>query len=143
VTLQLQKEVRIPQLLQQELKELLKFQDKKEHIVQRYEKRVKNNIEIILELEKGIDAMYVDRDKVADEIKPVIRRKYERILKSSTNGKAIAVVNGLVCGGCSMTLPPQLYNNVLKSAKIEMCPNCQCILLPAEKKPEDKKEEGK
>jgi hypothetical protein len=39
-----------------------------------------------------------------------------------------------------MTLPPELYNLVLRSKRIEVCPNCQCILVPSEKA-ESKKEQ--
>lgn len=83
-------------------------------------------------LESEIEKIYIERNKLSQEIKQVILRKYERILENSPVGKAIAQAENYICKGCNMTLPPQLYNNVLKSEKIEMCPNCQVILVPSE-----------
>ncbi len=100
-----------------------------------YEKKIKENLSRISQLETEIDAIYEDRDKVASKIKPIVLRKYERILQSSASGRAIALAEDYICKGCNMTLPPQLFNNILKADKIEMCPNCQCILLPPDNVP--------
>jgi len=101
--------------------------------------RLAENVKRMKTLESDIEKMYDERDKVAGAIRPAILRKYERIFESSKTGKAIAEVDNYICRGCNMTLPPQLYNNVLKSERIETCPNCQCILLPAENRKNDKK----
>ncbi len=104
-----------------------------------FKHKLADNLKRMKTLENDIEKMYDERDKVAAAIRPAILRKYERILESSKTGKAIAEVDNYICHGCNMTLPPQLYNNVLKSERIETCPNCQCILLPAENRKNDKK----
>lgn len=101
---------------------------------------IANNEKRMVNLEKDLEKKYRDREKIAEKIRPVVARKYQRIFDSSLNGKAIALVEERVCLGCNMTLPPELYNLVLRSKRIEICPNCQCILVPSEKA-EIKKEE--
>lgn len=93
-------------------------------------------------LEREIEKMYEERDKLTAGIRPVVLRKYERILESSPSGRAIAEAEKYLCRGCNMTLPPQLYHNVLKSERIETCPNCQCILIPPENRRGEKEKKG-
>ncbi len=107
------------------------------------EKIIKENNEKIEQLEKEIDAKYDERDAMIENIKPAVIRKYQRIVESSRNGKALAIADNYICQNCNMTLPPQLYNNVLKASKIVMCPNCECILVPPHKTEVVDKEEEK
>ncbi len=104
------------------LEKIKEFKD----VISKNEKRMDD-------LEKIVEKMYKDREKIAEKIRPVVARKYQRILDSSPNGKAIALAEDRVCMGCNMTLPPELFNLVLRSKRIEVCPNCQCILVPSEK----------
>jgi len=101
--------------------------------------KLNDNLKRMKTIENDIEKMYDERDKLTGAIRPAILRKYERILESSKTGKAIAEVDNYICRGCNMTLPPQLYNNVLKSERMETCPNCQCILLPSENRKNEKK----
>ena len=96
------------------------------------------------ELDKTIDKLYDEREKLAKNIRPAVYNKYQRIIETSPNGKAIAMAEHRVCLGCNMTLPPELYNMVLRAVRIEVCPNCQCILIPGENhsKPASDKEEN-
>ena len=114
-------------------------EDSKKKIIE-HKSKMEDNDSRIENLEKEIDDIFEKRDKVAENIRPAIRRKYERILENSPNGHAVATAKDYICSGCNMTLPPQLFNNVLKSEKIEMCPNCQRILLPDESYLQDKSE---
>ncbi len=101
------------------------------------EAKTSENRELMETLEKEIDELDEKRESFAADIRPVVRKKYERVLESSRDGKAVVIADNYICGGCNMTLPPQLFNNVLKSAKIEMCPNCQRIILPPHKNEEE------
>ena len=98
-----------------------------------FKNTITNNEKRMTDLEKEVDKKYKDREKIAEKIRPVVARKYQRILDSSPNGRAIALAEDRVCLGCNMTLPPELFNLVLRSKRIEVCPNCQCILVPSEK----------
>ena len=103
--------------------------------IEKCREQISANKQRIEELGETIDKLYEDRDKLAKNIKQVVYRKYERILENSTNGKAIATAEHRVCLGCNMTLPPELYNRVLRADRIEVCPNCQCILIPCDSHP--------
>ncbi len=112
------------------MNELQLIEEESQAKTQEFSIKIDDNVRKMNELEGEIEKMYEQRDKIIENIKIVVLRKYERILASSPNGKAIALAEDYICKGCNMTLPPQLYNNVLKAEKIEMCPNCQCILVP-------------
>lgn len=104
--------------------------------INEFTKIIKDNEKRMNELDTNLEKMISKRDKLAENIKPVIYRKYQRILESSSNGKAIALAEDKVCLGCNMTLPPELFNMVLRATRIEVCPNCQCILVPSQKQQE-------
>ena len=100
--------------------------------IEDFKKQIAANTKRMEELDKTIDKLYDEREKLAKNIRPVVYNKYQRILDNSTNGKAIAMAEHRVCLGCNMTLPPELYNMVLRAVRIEVCPNCQCILIPGD-----------
>jgi uncharacterized protein len=37
-------------------------------------------------------------------------------------------VTGGICQGCYMNIPPQLWNEIIRSEKVNLCPSCQRIL---------------
>ena len=109
-------------------------------------KQIEANSARMENLDKMIDKLYDEREKLAKNIRPAVYNKYQRIIETSPNGKAIATVEHRVCLGYNMTLPPELYNMVLRAVRIEVCPNCQCILIPGENhhdKSQTNSEEGK
>ena len=112
--------------------------------IEGFKKQIAVNTKRMEELDKTIDKLYDEREKLSKNIRPAVYNKYQRILDNSTNGKAIAMAEHRVCLGCNMTLPPELYNMVLRAVRIEVCPNCQCILIPGENhsKPASDKEEN-
>ena len=100
--------------------------------IEGFKKQIAANTKRMEELDKTIDKLYDEREKLSKNIRPAVYNKYQRILDNSTNGKAIAMAEHRVCLGCNMTLPPELYNMVLRAVRIEVCPNCQCILIPSD-----------
>jgi predicted nucleic acid-binding Zn-ribbon protein len=58
-----------------------------------------------------------------------ILKRYE-IIKKRNNGLAVTSVWKEVCRGCHMNIPPQLYNELLTSASLLFCPNCNRIMYP-------------
>jgi predicted nucleic acid-binding Zn-ribbon protein len=48
----------------------------------------------------------------------------------SKRGNAVAEITSGVCRGCHISLPPQLYNQILRAERVFQCPNCQRILMP-------------
>lgn|GEM_PF-771827 len=113
-----------------------------------YRQRLDENKKRATQLEREIDRMYDERDKIAAGIPRALLRKYERIIEHADGGRALAEASDYVCRGCNMTLPPQLYHDVLKAEKatvfrmeaIRTCPHCQRILVPPENSQDKQKE---
>ena len=108
-----------------------------------FKKQISANTKRMEELDKTIDKLYDEREKLSKNIRPAVYNKYQRIIATSPNGKAIAMAEHRVCLGCNMTLPPELYNMVLRAVRIEVCPNCQCILIPGDNHSDNKKSSDK
>jgi uncharacterized protein len=71
------------------------------------------------------------RDAAAPLLDAEVRVQYERIFKRYRGQAVVKVVKG-VCKGCFMTVPPQLYNQVLARDSIHACPNCGRIIYVEE-----------
>jgi predicted nucleic acid-binding Zn-ribbon protein len=63
----------------------------------------------------------------AELVDPVLLSKYQKVFERY-RGKGVVKVSGGVCNGCFMTVPPQLYNQVLAQGGIHQCPNCGRII---------------
>ncbi|MHB8772031.1 MAG: zinc ribbon domain-containing protein [Syntrophales bacterium] len=67
-------------------------------------------------------------EEIRGRIPAQLLKKYEQI-KAVGRGLAVVSVWKEVCGGCHMSIPPQMYNDLQKSTKIlNTCPNCNRIL---------------
>lgn len=89
--------------------------------------------EQIAEKEKKIEELEISRkpaerekSEILSTIDPKILPLYERIFKR--NGRALALAENEKCTSCNINIPPQLYNEILKQAKLVQCPNCKKIL---------------
>jgi len=67
------------------------------------------------------------RDTEAAELEGPYLKRYTMLL-SKRDGLAVVPINGSVCQGCFMSLPPQQVNEVRKADKLNLCPTCQRIL---------------
>lgn len=67
------------------------------------------------------------RKNKAKDFNAGLLKKYD-LLRERRNGKAVVGVNGGVCQGCFMTIPPQHYNEIIKGDRMLNCPTCQRIL---------------
>ena len=86
----------------------------------------------LIEVDLGsIDADFVSWEQKRNELKgkvPVdLLARYERI-KKSNNGVGVISVWKAVCNGCHMNIPPQVYNELQKTAELISCPNCHRIM---------------
>lgn len=70
----------------------------------------------------------VARQSITSKVRADILRIYTMVFTRRGNGVA-EITNG-VCRGCHISLPPQLYNQILSAARVHQCPNCQRILMP-------------
>ncbi len=79
----------------------------------------------------SLDAEAGKWDKKRKELRGAIPAdvlaKYDKIRGRSRGIAVISVWKG-ICNGCHMNLPPQLYNELQKSAELMICPNCNRII---------------
>ena len=79
----------------------------------------------------GIDQLvseaYTLRKTIASQIAGELISRYELIF-ARRGGSAVVEVTGGICQGCYMNIPPQLWNEIIKSEKVILCPSCQRIL---------------
>lgn len=69
----------------------------------------------------------VQREKLVRELEVNLFKQYMKI-KEKRNGLAVVRVAKGTCSGCSMHIPPQVYNEVLTNEHIITCPSCNRIL---------------
>jgi len=41
----------------------------------------------------------------------------------------VVAVSSAICQACYMNIPPQLWNDVLRNERVNLCPSCQRILF--------------
>jgi len=80
------------------------------------------------ELAASVDRERDERSRIASALDERLLRKYEQIF-DRRGGTAVVDVRAGICQGCHMNLPPQLYNELQRSADIRLCPNCHRILV--------------
>ncbi len=68
-----------------------------------------------------------ERETLMQEIKPDMLKTYQQIFKAR-NGMAVALADNEYCFGCSMKIPPQIYNEVVRGDELHTCPHCKRIL---------------
>jgi predicted nucleic acid-binding Zn-ribbon protein len=83
--------------------------------------------EQIAAIDEAVDKALVRRQRIAQEIDANLMSRYELIF-SRRGGSAVVEVAGGICQGCYMNIPPQLWNEIIRSEKLNLCPSCQRIL---------------
>jgi predicted nucleic acid-binding Zn-ribbon protein len=86
---------------------------------------------LVAELEEVEAAEKPKRDKLIRQVSEALRNHYELVL-SRLNSIALVEAQNYTCCGCHMRLPPQFFNNMLKSKNISTCPQCNRLLYIAE-----------
>ena len=76
------------------------------------------------------------RKKIASQVTKDLISRYELIF-ARRGGTAVVEVAGGICQGCYMNIPPQLWNEMIKSEKIHLCPSCQRILYRRPVEPQE------
>lgn len=85
---------------------------------------------IILESEQGRKKVAQLGEKwktISKKIDPKLLEKFS-VVKEMVSGRAIAAVKNAVCLGCNMQIPPQAYNELQRTERLEFCPHCQRII---------------
>ena len=84
--------------------------------------------EEIAEIDQQIDQTRESRDATASRLSDDLMGKYE-LLFDRRGGTAVVAVSSAICQACYMNIPPQLWNDVLRNERVNLCPSCQRILF--------------
>jgi uncharacterized protein len=84
----------------------------------------------VAELAVELDKSGGGRDEIAAKVDPRTLKRYELVQRK--RGVAVVPVEGGMCTGCHMSLPPQLNNVLARNESIEACPRCQRLIYRAE-----------
>jgi len=78
-------------------------------------------------IEETVSEAFTRRQSIAAQIAKDLISRYELIF-ARRGGMAVVEVAGGICQGCYMNIPPQLWNEIIKSEKVNLCPSCQRIV---------------
>ena len=78
-------------------------------------------------IEQAVSEAATRRQTIAAQVAGDLISRYELIF-SRRGGTAVVEVTGGICQGCYMNVPPQLWNEIIRSEKVHLCPSCQRIL---------------
>jgi uncharacterized protein len=78
-------------------------------------------------IEQAVSEASTRRKRIAAQVAGDLITRYELIF-ARRGGTAVVEVAGGICQGCYMNIPPQLWNEIIKSEKVNLCPSCQRIL---------------
>ncbi len=82
----------------------------------------------VAEMEEKIAETREAREATASRLNDDIIEKYE-LLFDRRDGTAVVEVSSAICQACYMNIPPQLWNDVLRNERVNLCPSCQRILF--------------
>lgn len=88
------------------------------------EKEISNKLKVIAD---DIQKTQAHRDLLAKDVSSGFFKKYETIFRNK-QGVALVPIENKTCGGCHMTLPPSVINEVKKGTEIIVCDNCARML---------------
>lgn len=83
------------------------------------------------ELSAEIKTLEAQRESYISLVDDQVFSLYERVQRIR-KGNGIALVKGLNCGGCFVSIPPQLRAQLERLEDIITCPSCSRILYPTD-----------
>lgn len=76
------------------------------------------------------------RQPLLGQVEPPLLARYQRIRAAKKTGPAVVPLNGEVCSGCHMHVPPQIVNEVL-AGKLHACAHCGRLLYDRDNFPDN------
>ncbi len=83
----------------------------------------------LADINKTVTDKELQRVDLAAKVSAESIALYEKIRRSKKGLAVAEVKKNLSCGGCNMTLPPQIVNEVRKMERLVLCENCSRILF--------------
>ena len=77
--------------------------------------------------QKELDGLQAQRQQLSPQVPPKILSTYERVLENR-QGVALVPVEHDACGGCHMTLPPQMIHELRMMEQLIACDSCARLL---------------
>ncbi len=81
----------------------------------------------LAELDRAVTEASKTRGETASQLNGDLIGRYELIF-ARRGGIAVVMASGGICQGCHMNIPPQLWNEIIRSDKLILCPSCHRIL---------------
>lgn len=98
-----------------------------ERIQEEYQE-LQQNMEIELgRSREKLEELKSSREEARQKISKPILSRYE-FIRSRLNNPVIVPVEGGVCKGCNINIPPQTFIELQKGEQILSCPNCQRLI---------------
>ena len=85
----------------------------------------------LAEADKNRKTLDKERSAAGKDIPAPVLARYE-FIRQRLSHPVIVPVNGGVCSGCNIAIPPQGYIELQKGAHILSCPNCQRLIYWSE-----------
>jgi hypothetical protein len=67
------------------------------------------------------------KSRMAGSFPPELLSRYEALL-ASRDGQALAELEGRICQGCFITVPPNVFVRLSRAQDLVQCPSCDRIL---------------
>ena len=80
------------------------------------------------ETREALGKLQAERDELGNQISGNLLQMFNRVKSQQPDGLAIVQVEGAVCSGCHMNIPPQMYNELQREDSLKMCPSCERII---------------
>jgi predicted nucleic acid-binding Zn-ribbon protein len=80
----------------------------------------------LAQLQEELDARRAEREEAAKALPNALYRRYETVRTRRPN--ALASTRDGICGGCHLTVPPMMFQKMLRQEEFEQCPSCRRIL---------------
>jgi len=104
---------------------------------EKYEKEYKRKENEFINKKKELDQegqqLNDERIKLSDKVDKDLLKRYNR-LRLNLKNEVVVRVRDSVCYGCHLGIPPQQYNDLIKTNSMQSCPNCNRIIYWGENK---------
>lgn len=68
-----------------------------------------------------------EQEELRTRIGSAFIKKFD-LIRGRRNGRAVVAVRNEVCEGCHMNIPPQMFNDLIRSEELMLCPHCSRII---------------
>ncbi|MDD5475820.1 MAG: C4-type zinc ribbon domain-containing protein [Syntrophales bacterium] len=93
----------------------------------KYEREAALIEEELASIDSRLQEKLQEQEKIRSRIASALIKKFD-LIRGRRNGKAVVAVRHEVCDGCHMNIPPQMFNDLIRSETLILCPHCSRII---------------